>query len=369
MFSSLDRLNRSPNLSLLLPPFTSTSTTYNFFHAPSNTTPEHNTHITHAPDIALHPLNSFQSQTPRVPSISLYPHLRPDWPSPHPSLLKPFCTSTSLSLSLCVSLLFILPSYFLHISLDLLDGLVMASARSGFRSRTASSSRNQPYMAVHEAIPEEDPPRYKDDKEDKDDDMEGLLASSDSDAGEDVNAVKMRRRRSSSGAGAGAGLGAKVKAKTAAAARRRSGSGSGGPGSYVPVVRNSGDYETYLDSITEAEQELLSADHGQEYEDYGERYDVDAEDYEQGYGVADSDLSDSDGAYPGKMKRRRMQETRGPCGMRVYWYSKAFCRSLAFLIVCLVLMVLGFVSLARYRKATPAYYVSYLFPLCPVYVD
>lgn len=246
----------------------------------------------------------------------------------------------------------------------------MASARLGFRSRTASSSRNQPYMAVHESIPEEDPPRYKDDDDDKEEkdgeDMEGLLASSDSDAGEeDENAVKLRRRRSSSGAGAGAGLGAKVKAKakTAAGARRRSGSGGGGgPGSYVPVVRNSGDYETYLDSITEAEQELLSAEHGQEYEDYGERYDVDAEDYEQGYGVADSEFTDSDDAYPGGMKRRRMRETRGPCGIRVYWYSKAFCRSLVALIVCLVLLVLGFVSLARYRKATPAYYVSFICP-------
>ena len=69
----------------------------------------------------------------------------------------------------------------------------MASARSGFRSRTASSSsrNNQPYMAVHEAIPEEEPPRYRDDKESSskdNEDMEGLLASSDSDAGEDANA-------------------------------------------------------------------------------------------------------------------------------------------------------------------------------------
>lgn len=218
-------------------------------------------------------------------------------------------------------------------------------------------------MAVHEAIPEEEPPRYRDDKESNskdNEDMEGLLASSDSDAGEDANAVKMRRRRrSSSGAKAGggaAGLGAKVKAKTAAAARRRSGSGggAGGSGSYVPVVRNSGDYETYLDSITEAEQELLSAEHGQEYEDYGERYDVDAEDYEQGYGVGDSEFTDDDGLYAGKAKRRR---TRGPCGIRGYWYSTAFCRSLLALIVGLVLLVLGFVSLARYRRATPAYYV------------
>lgn len=213
-------------------------------------------------------------------------------------------------------------------------------------------------MAVHEAIPEEEPPRYRDDKEGKngDDDMEGLLASSDSDAGEDANAVKMRRRRRSS---SGAGLGAKVKAKTAAAARRRSGSGSGAgnSGSYVPVVRNSGDYETYLDSITEAEQELLSAERGQEYEDYGERYDVDAEDYEQGYGIGDSEFTTDDDMIPGKSKRRR---TRGPCGIRAHWYSAAFCRSLVALIVGLVLLVLGFVSLAKYRSASPAYYVCFL---------
>ena len=225
----------------------------------------------------------------------------------------------------------------------------MASARSGFRSRTATSSKNQPYMPVHEAIPEEDPPRYGDDK----DDTAGLLASSDSDQGEeDGNAVKLRRRPRDSAK-------AKVKAK---AKSKAPAPGPGAPASYVPVVRNSGDIETYLDSITEAEQGLLEADHGYDQdEDYGERYDVDAEDYEQAYGVADSDLSESDDGYStGDMKKRKMlRRRRGPLGWRIYWYSRSWCRVLVSVIVGLVLLVLGFVSIARYRRVTPAYYVSF----------
>lgn len=201
-------------------------------------------------------------------------------------------------------------------------------------------------MPVHEAIPEEDPPRYDDDK----DDTASLLASSDSDQGEeDANAVKLRRRDP-------------VKSKSKAKAKSKApASDADAPASYVPIVRNSGDIETYLDSITEAEQGLLSADRGYRHDDdYGERYDVDAEDYEQRYGVTGSDLSDSDdGHLTGDMKRRKMlRKGRGPHGWHVFWYSRSWCRVLISVIVALMLLVLGFLSIARYRKARSAYYVS-----------
>lgn len=217
-----------------------------------------------------------------------------------------------------------------------------ASARSGsFRDRFSNkkTSKNQSYMPVHESIPEEDDPRYRDD--DREDDMANLLASSDSEPDSDPNAVKLRRRSSS-----------KSKAKAPA---------TNHAAAYVPVVRNSGDIESYLDSITEAEQELLSASR-YDYEDGDEGYD----DYE--LGVADSD-SDTD-AYASKMKRRKMMDKQKyrrvsgggvdgrPVGWRAYWYSKTWCRALVVVVLCLVLLVLGFLSFAKYRKRSPPYYVS-----------
>ena len=213
-----------------------------------------------------------------------------------------------------------------------------ASARSGsFRDRFSNkkTSKNQPYMPVHESIPEEDDPRYRDD--DREDDMASLLASSDSEPDSDPNAVKLR----------------KSKAKAPAPPNHAA--------AYVPVVRNSGDIESYLDSITEAEQELLSASR-YDYEDGDGGYD----DYE--LGVADSD-SDTD-AYASKMKRKKMMDKQKyrkfsgggvdgrPVGWRAYWYSKTWCRALVVVVLCLVLLVLGFLSFAKYRKRTPSYYVS-----------
>lgn len=190
-------------------------------------------------------------------------------------------------------------------------------------------------MPVHESIPEEDDPRYRDD--DREDDMASLLASSDSEPDSDPNAVKLR----------------KSKAKAPAPPNHAA--------AYVPVVRNSGDIESYLDSITEAEQELLSASR-YDYEDGDGGYD----DYE--LGVADSD-SDTD-AYASKMKRKKMMDKQKyrkfsgggvdgrPVGWRAYWYSKTWCRALVVVVLCLVLLVLGFLSFAKYRKRTPPYYVS-----------
>ena len=213
-----------------------------------------------------------------------------------------------------------------------------ASARSGsFRDRFSNkkTSKNQPYMPVHESIPEEDDPRYRDD--DREDDMASLLASSDSEPDSDPNAVKLR----------------KSKAKAPAPPNHAA--------AYVPVVRNSGDIESYLDSITEAEQELLSASR-YDYEDGDGGYD----DYE--LGVADSD-SDTD-AYASKMKRKKMMDKQKyrkfsggggdgrPVGWRAYWYSKTWCRALVVVVLCLVLLVLGFLSFAKYRKRSPPYYVS-----------
>lgn len=229
-----------------------------------------------------------------------------------------------------------------------------ASARSGsFRSRkNLSSLSQQPYMPVHESIPEEDdrPPRYRDD--DLEDDTASLLASSDDSELEDDDAVKLRRRSSSKSKSKAK---AKDKAKTPAPAHASA---------YVPVVRNSGDIETYLDSITEAEQELLSAS----------RYDHDDLEQEDYLGVAHSDSDgDGNGYYPKDQEQRhktaekqRLRKKLGarPLGWRAYWYSRTWCRALVAVVVLLVLLVLGFVSFARYRKAKPAYYVSLPRNLC-----
>lgn len=204
-------------------------------------------------------------------------------------------------------------------------------------------------MPVHEAIPEEEgdasssrfsapPPPYRDD--DEADDTASLLASSESDDNVDYEEGVKLRKRSVSGPKAKAKAKAKAPAPSHAAA-------------YVPVVRNSGDIESYLDSITEAEQELLSASR-YDYED-GEGYD-----YEMG--IADSD-SDGDG-YGTTMKRkkamRKMSMVDGgpPKGWKAFWYSKTWCRALVVVVVCLVLLIMGFVTFARYRKVAPPYYVS-----------
>lgn len=205
-------------------------------------------------------------------------------------------------------------------------------------------------MPVHEVIPEEEgdasssrfppPPPYRDD--DEVDDTASLLAESESDDGDYDEGIKLRRRSVS-------GSKSKSKAKAKAPAPSHA-------AAYVPVVRNSGDIESYLDSITEAEQELLSSSR-YDYED-GDGYD-----YEMG--IADSD-SDGDG-YGTDMKRkkamRKMSMVDGgpPRGWKAFWYSKTWCRALVVVIACLVLLIVGFVTFARYRKVPPPYYVSVTF--------
>lgn len=166
--------------------------------------------------------------------------------------------------------------------------------------------------------------------------------------------MKLRRRPRDS---------AKAKVKDKAKSKAPA-PGPGAPASYVPVVRNSGDIETYLDSITEAEQELLSAS----------RYDHDDLEQEDYLGVAHSDSDgDGNGYYPKDQEQRhktaekqRLRKKLGarPLGWRAYWYSRTWCRALVAVVVLLVLLVLGFVSFARYRKAKPAYYVSLPRNLC-----
>ncbi|KAB8068393.1 putative beta-glucosidase E [Aspergillus leporis] len=100
---------------------------------------------------------------------------------------------------------------------------------------------------------------------------------------------------------------------------------------YVPVVRKSGDVEAYLDSITEAEQELLSANR---------QYDI----------VDDDEDNDSDGYGMGVKKGSKQGLLHGTRGQRGGWrtvyYSKYWWRILIGVGLALVLLVWVFLSLA-----------------------
>ncbi|KAF9884869.1 hypothetical protein FE257_000936 [Aspergillus nanangensis] len=113
----------------------------------------------------------------------------------------------------------------------------------------------------------------------------------------------------------------------------RSTSYSNAASAYVPVIRKSGDVEAYLDSITEAEQELLSAS--------------------RQYDFVDDDSDDSDGYGQGikkKAQRHRAEQFRkrdgGGQGWRAVYYSKFWWRTLVVVIFGLMLLVWAFLGFA-----------------------
>ena len=168
-----------------------------------------------------------------------------------------------------------------------------------FRDTPSSAKSSQRYTPLHESIPEEF------NNKDYGSDADSLPLSDPSD-GEDDSDIKLRRVD-------------------------RNGARSNATTAYVPVVRKSGDVEAYLDSITEAEQELLSAS--------------------RQYDVEDDDDDDSDG-YGVKRGQGLLQRTGGRrTGWRTVYYSRYWWRIFIGVVVVLVLLVLIFLSLARSRRA------------------
>ncbi|KAB8210741.1 putative beta-glucosidase E [Aspergillus parasiticus] len=172
-----------------------------------------------------------------------------------------------------------------------------------FRDAPSSAKSSQRYTPLHESTPEDlNDKQYGSDAD--------SLPLSDPSDGEDDSEIKLRRVD-------------------------RNGTRRNHAAAYVPVVRKSGDVEAYLDSIAEAELELLSAS--------------------RQYDGLDDDDDDSDG-YGVAVKRGQrqglLQRTRdGRTGWRTVYYSKYWWRALMGVVVVLVLLVLVFLSLAWSKQA------------------
>lgn len=164
------------------------------------------------------------------------------------------------------------------------------------------SRDSQRYAPLHDSIPEEDHAHDSDDS---------LPLSNLSDDDPDNRSKKVKLRRLD-----------------------RSDPEHHAASAYVPVIRKSGDVEAYLDSITEAEQELLAA---------SRQYDIDDDDSDE-YG---------DGAKKrAQMQRHRAEQMRKRNrhqGWRAVYYSKFWWRTLVVVIVGLGLLVWAFLSFAASR--------------------
>ncbi|KAL2830337.1 putative beta-glucosidase E [Aspergillus cavernicola] len=100
------------------------------------------------------------------------------------------------------------------------------------------------------------------------------------------------------------------------------------PSILAPLVRKSTDLETYLDSLTEDEQQLLSA---------SKDYDVDDLDlYGSGKAAVRRKLAEA--------KRKKLSAKQG--GWRAVYYSRAWWRTLVVVIIALGLLVWGFLRYA-----------------------
>jgi beta-glucosidase len=119
--------------------------------------------------------------------------------------------------------------------------------------------------------------------------------------------------------------------------------GSHHSSAFIPVIREDGDVETYLDSITEAEQELLSA---------SKQYDL----------VSDSDDLDSDkeGTLRYKLKERltRRRERLKLNAWTPVKYARIWWRTLVAIVVALAVVVWGFLSFAVSHRQEPKVWVS-----------
>lgn len=103
----------------------------------------------------------------------------------------------------------------------------------------------------------------------------------------------------------------------------------GEPSILAPLVRKSADFETYLDSLTEDEQQLLTASKEYELDDL----DV----HGNGKAAARRRLSEA------KKKRKQLVK---PGGWRAVYYSKTWWRTLVVVIIALGLLVWGFLTYA-----------------------
>ncbi|BCS17763.1 beta-glucosidase [Aspergillus puulaauensis] len=103
----------------------------------------------------------------------------------------------------------------------------------------------------------------------------------------------------------------------------------GEPSILAPLVRKSADFETYLDSLTEDEQQLLTASKEYELDDL----DI----YGNGKAAARRRLSEA------KKKRKQLVK---PGGWRAVYYSKTWWRTLVVVIIALGLLVWGFLTYA-----------------------
>lgn len=182
------------------------------------------------------------------------------------------------------------------------------SFRDHLKSDDGSSTRKSSgkrYAPLQESIPEEERNTYDDDSD--------SYSSSD-------ETIKLRR-----------------------VDPRGAGSAANNSAAYVPAVPDDGNIESYLDSIAEAELELLSAS----------KHDFDVED--------DDDFDSESEGYTRRRRRERRRsylERDRLKGWRGYRSSRYFCPALVAVSMGLILLVIGFLGMARYRSTKKPKYVS-----------
>jgi beta-glucosidase len=119
--------------------------------------------------------------------------------------------------------------------------------------------------------------------------------------------------------------------------------GSHHSSAFIPVIREENGVETYLDSITEAEQELLSA---------SKQYDL----------VDDDDSSDFDSDEEATLRYRLKDRLKRRRARLQAWqpvkYARIWWRTLLAVVVTLVVVVWGFLSFAVSHREEPTVWVS-----------
>lgn len=102
------------------------------------------------------------------------------------------------------------------------------------------------------------------------------------------------------------------------------------PSILAPLVRKSADFETYLDTLTEDEQQLLSASKDHELDDL-------------------DPLAESKGAARRFSESKRRRHLLAKQGWRAVYYSKTWWRTLVVVIIALGLLIWGFLRYASSR--------------------
>jgi beta-glucosidase len=119
--------------------------------------------------------------------------------------------------------------------------------------------------------------------------------------------------------------------------------GSHHSSAFIPVIRDDGGVETYLDSITEAEQELLSASKQYDLVD-----DDDSDDFD----------SDEEATLRYKLKDRLKRRRARLQAWTPVKYARIWWRTLVAVIVTLAVVVWGFLSFAMSHREEPKVWVS-----------